>query len=48
MVDFPELGSIVCGVVEQLSPAAVIVHVNGNSDLKGTIATEHLADHLRM
>ncbi|CAN6476370.1 unnamed protein product [Victoria cruziana] len=47
MVDFPELGSIVCGVVEQLSPAAVIVHVNGNSDLKGTIATEHLADHLR-
>ncbi|XP_031485662.1 rRNA biogenesis protein RRP5 [Nymphaea colorata] len=46
MVDIPELGSIVSGVVGQLSPSAIIVHVNGKSDLKGTIAMEHLADHL--
>ncbi|KAF3794450.1 rRNA biogenesis protein [Nymphaea thermarum] len=46
MVDIPELGSIVSGVVEHLSPAAIVVHVNGKADLKGTIAMEHLADHL--
>jgi rRNA biogenesis protein RRP5 len=37
------LGSIVSGVVERLTPAAVVVSVNGFS--KGTILNEHLADH---
>ncbi|ONM52228.1 Ribosomal protein S1-like1 [Zea mays] len=42
-IDTPKLGSIVSGVVERLTPAAVVVSVNGFS--KGTILNEHLADH---
>ncbi|KAF8768533.1 hypothetical protein HU200_007543 [Digitaria exilis] len=38
-----KLGSIVAGVVERLTPTAVVVSVNGFS--KGTILNEHLADH---
>lgn len=41
--DTAKLGSIVSGVVERLTPAAVVVSVNGFS--KGTILNEHLADH---
>ncbi|KAL6599504.1 hypothetical protein ACP70R_045641 [Stipagrostis hirtigluma subsp. patula] len=41
--DTPKLGSIVSGVVERLTPAAVVVSVNGFS--KGTILNEHLADY---
>ncbi|XP_010934562.1 rRNA biogenesis protein RRP5 isoform X2 [Elaeis guineensis] len=43
--DVAKLGSIVSGVVERLTPAAVIIHVNGNAYLKGTLFDEHLADH---
>ncbi|XP_039140377.1 rRNA biogenesis protein RRP5-like [Dioscorea cayenensis subsp. rotundata] len=42
--DVCKLGSLVSGVVERLTPGAVVVHVH--SHLKGTIANEHLADHL--
>jgi hypothetical protein len=38
-----KLGSIVSGVVERITPAVVVVSVNGFS--KGTIVNEHLADH---
>lgn len=41
--DTAKLGTIVSGVVERLTPAAVVVSVNGFS--KGTILNEHLADH---
>lgn len=37
------LGSLVCGVVEQVTHRGVIVLVNANA--KGTISTDHLADH---
>ncbi|XP_026418043.1 rRNA biogenesis protein RRP5-like isoform X1 [Papaver somniferum] len=40
-----KLGSVVSGVVERLTPNAVIVKVNAEGYLKGTILTEHLADH---
>ncbi|KAG1347685.1 putative rRNA biogenesis protein RRP5 [Cocos nucifera] len=43
--DIAKLGSIVSGVVERLTPLAVIIHVNGNAYLKGTLFDEHLADH---
>ncbi|XP_019053357.1 PREDICTED: rRNA biogenesis protein RRP5 isoform X2 [Nelumbo nucifera] len=45
MGDSVELGSLVSGVVERLTPTAVIVHVSGKGYLKGTVLTEHLADH---
>ncbi|KAF0907052.1 hypothetical protein E2562_014658 [Oryza meyeriana var. granulata] len=38
-----KVGSIVSGVVERLTPAAVVVSVNGFC--KGSILNEHLADH---
>uniref|UniRef100_A0A0E0AH21 S1 motif domain-containing protein n=1 Tax=Oryza glumipatula TaxID=40148 RepID=A0A0E0AH21_9ORYZ len=41
--DTPKVGSIVSGVVERLTPAAVVVSVNGFC--KGSILNEHLADH---
>ncbi|WVZ62324.1 hypothetical protein U9M48_012085 [Paspalum notatum var. saurae] len=41
--DTAKFGTIVSGVVERLTPAAVVVSVNGFS--KGTILNEHLADH---
>jgi rRNA biogenesis protein RRP5 len=37
------VGTIVSGVVERLTPAAVVVSVNGFS--KGSILNEHLADY---
>ncbi|MCL7028348.1 hypothetical protein MKW94_013557 [Papaver nudicaule] len=40
-----KLGSLVSGVVERLTPNAVIVKVNSKGYLKGTILIEHLADH---
>ncbi|KAL6845670.1 hypothetical protein ACP4OV_024493 [Aristida adscensionis] len=42
-VDTAKLGSIVSGVVERLTPTAVVISVNGFS--KGTILNEHLADY---
>lgn len=44
--DTPKVGSIVSGVVERLTPAAVVVSVNGFC--KGSILNEHLADHRGM
>lgn len=46
--DIIKLGSLVSGVVEQITPKAVVVYVNGKKYLKGTITTEHLADHQGM
>ena len=43
--DILKVGSVVSGVVEIVTPNAVIVYVNGKRHLKGTIYTEHLADH---
>lgn len=40
-----KLGSLVSGVVDLVTPHAVIVHVNGKGYLKGTISAEHLTDH---
>lgn len=37
-------GSLVAGVVEQVSPHEIVV-VNASSHMKGTISLEHLADH---
>lgn len=39
------LGSIVSGVVQEVKTNAVVVTINGKSDLKGSISPEHLADH---
>lgn len=41
--DTAKVGTIVSAVVERLTPAAVVVSVNGFS--KGSILDEHLADH---
>ncbi|KAG8367979.1 hypothetical protein BUALT_Bualt16G0128900 [Buddleja alternifolia] len=38
-------GSIVSGVVERITPHAVVVDINASSHMKGTISVEHLADH---
>ncbi|KAL8459787.1 hypothetical protein ACS0TY_031636 [Phlomoides rotata] len=38
-------GSLVSGVVESITPLAIVVGVNGASGMKGTIFLEHLADH---
>lgn len=38
-------GSLVAGVVEQVSPHGIVVDVNASSHMKGTISLEHLADH---
>ena len=40
-----KIGSLVSGVVDVVMPNAVVVYVNGKNYLKGTISTEHLADH---
>ncbi|KAL5976747.1 hypothetical protein ACLOJK_021080 [Asimina triloba] len=40
-----KVGNLVSGIVEKVTPTAVIVHVNSKSYLKGTISIEHLADH---
>lgn len=39
------LGSLVSGVVERVTPHAVVVCVNSKSHIKGTISPEHLSDH---
>ncbi|GFP79860.1 protein rrp5 homolog [Phtheirospermum japonicum] len=38
-------GSLVSGVVERITPHALIVDINASSHIKGTISLEHLADH---
>ncbi|KAI3446386.1 hypothetical protein Pfo_003051 [Paulownia fortunei] len=38
-------GSLVSGVVECITPHAIVVDVNASSYMKGTISLEHLADH---
>ncbi|XP_044501490.1 rRNA biogenesis protein RRP5 [Mangifera indica] len=43
--DLVKLGSIVSGVVDVVTPNAVIVYVNARGYSKGLISTEHLADH---
>ncbi|KAK8947319.1 hypothetical protein KSP39_PZI006890 [Platanthera zijinensis] len=43
--DVVALGSIVSGVVDKLTPTAVIINVKSSSHFKGLIAHEHLADH---
>lgn len=45
MNDVLKLGSLVSGVVDRVAPDAVIVYVNAKGYSKGTIYTEHLADH---
>lgn len=40
-----KLGSIVSGVVEQVTPHGVVVRVNSECNITGTISPEHLADH---
>lgn len=40
-----QLGSIVSGVVDELSPRGIFVYVNGRGYSKGRIPEEHLADH---
>ncbi|CAO2824133.1 unnamed protein product [Amaranthus hypochondriacus] len=40
-----KLGSVVSGVVDIVMPDAIYLHVNGKGNMKGTIYTEHLADH---
>ncbi|KAL3534003.1 hypothetical protein ACH5RR_007524, partial [Cinchona calisaya] len=43
--DAMNLGSLVSGVVERVTPHAVVVCVNSKSHMKGTISPEHLSDH---
>ncbi|KAL0334258.1 UNVERIFIED_CONTAM: rRNA biogenesis protein RRP5, partial [Sesamum angustifolium] len=38
-------GSLVSGVVEHVTPQTIVVDINTSSHMKGTISTEHLADH---
>lgn len=39
------IGSLVSGVVERVTPHAVVVKLKTKDDIKGTISPEHLADH---
>lgn len=43
--DIVNIGSIVSGVVDRVTPNAVVVNVNAKGYSKGTIFTEHLSDH---
>lgn len=43
--DVLKLGSLFSGVVDRVTPDAVIIYVNAKGYSKGTISTEHLADH---
>ncbi|KAK9723955.1 hypothetical protein RND81_05G036900 [Saponaria officinalis] len=43
--DMVKLGSIVSAVVEFVMPNAILLHVNVKGSMKGTIFTDHLADH---
>lgn len=40
-----KLGSLVSGVVDRVTPNAVMVYVNAKGYSMGTIFTDHLADH---
>lgn len=40
-----KLGSLVSGVVDRVTPNAVVVYVNAKGYSMGTIFTDHLADH---
>ncbi|KAL1204733.1 rRNA biogenesis protein RRP5 [Cardamine amara subsp. amara] len=40
-----KLGGIVSGVIDSITPQAVIVRVKSKGFMKGTISAEHLADH---
>lgn len=44
--DLVKLGSLVSGVVDVVTPNAVVVYVIAKGYSKGTIPTEHLTDHL--
>ncbi|KAF5737374.1 protein RRP5 isoform X2 [Tripterygium wilfordii] len=46
--DAVKLGSLVSGVVDKVTPSAVIVCVSSEGRLKGSISTEHLSDHLEL
>ncbi|KAH9602114.1 hypothetical protein KSS87_015915 [Heliosperma pusillum] len=43
--DMVKLGSIVSAVVEFVTPNAILLHVKVKGNIKGTLFTEHLADH---
>ncbi|XP_050380953.1 rRNA biogenesis protein RRP5 [Argentina anserina] len=43
--DMVKLGSLVSGVVDRVTPNAVVVYVNAKGYSMGTIFTDHLADH---
>ncbi|PSS36280.1 RRNA biogenesis protein [Actinidia chinensis var. chinensis] len=43
--DMVKLGRIVSGVVERVTPHVVVVRVNTEGYMKGTISTEHLSDN---
>ncbi len=43
--DMVKLGSLVSGVVDRVTTNGVVVYVNAKGYSKGTISTEHLADH---
>ncbi|XP_040372263.1 rRNA biogenesis protein RRP5 isoform X1 [Rosa chinensis] len=43
--DMAKLGSLVSGVVDRVTPNAVMVYVNAKGYSMGTIFTDHLADH---
>ncbi|KAK6244021.1 hypothetical protein QUC31_010430 [Theobroma cacao] len=43
--DLVKLGSIVSGLIDRLTPSAVVIQVNSKAHLKGTISNEHLADN---
>ncbi|XP_024014881.1 rRNA biogenesis protein RRP5 isoform X2 [Eutrema salsugineum] len=43
--DSIKLGSVVSGVIDSITPQAVIVRVKSKGFLKGTLSAEHLADH---
>ncbi|KAL8150493.1 hypothetical protein V2J09_020301 [Rumex salicifolius] len=40
-----KMGSLVSGVVEHVTPRSVLLYVNTKGNMRGTIFTEHLADH---
>ncbi|CAN8259671.1 unnamed protein product [Cochlearia groenlandica] len=43
--DSIKLGSILSGVIDSITPHAVIVRVKSKGVIKGTLSAEHLADH---
>ncbi|XP_027934864.1 rRNA biogenesis protein RRP5 isoform X1 [Vigna unguiculata] len=43
--DVVTLGSLVSGVVDRITSTNVVVYVNASGFSRGTISTEHLADH---